>query len=349
MTPERPLPLTAAAPGTARERRGALLCLASGAAFGAMGIFAKLTYDAGLDVVTLLTTRFTLAAVLLWAYVVLVRRTPLRAMRRTLALGFLCGLAGYALQAALYYSALERIDAGLTSLVLYAYPAFVTVAAVLLGRERATPRRWAALGVASLGVVLVLGGAHGGADGLGIGLAIGAGVAYAIYILCSEAVVAGAEPLAFTASVCTGAAVTFAGAAAIRGDLDYGFDAIGWLWIAGLVLVSTIGSIALFFAGLARVGASRASILSTVEPAVTVLLAFLVFGETLGWSQVLGGALVLSGAILVVEHLDPQRSGQGAGELDDVGPRHPDTPQRFQAAHAVEPAAGERRALQARA
>ena len=41
-------------------------------------------------------------------------------------------------------------------------------------------------------------------------------------------------------------------------------------------------------------GPTSASILSTVEPVVTVLLAYLVFGEVLGPVQVLGGALVLA-------------------------------------------------------
>jgi drug/metabolite transporter (DMT)-like permease len=348
MTSRRRKPPLPAAPGPHRERRGALFCLASAAGFGAMGIFAKLGYDAGLDVVTLLATRFALAAALLWAFIAL-RGTPVRDARRTVGLGLLLGLIGYASQAGLYYSALERIDAGLTSLLLYFYPAVVTVAGVALGRERATTRRWIALAVASLGVVLVLGGGHGGADGLGIALAMGAGVAYAAYILASDVVGAGSDPIAFTASVCTGAALTFLVAGGAGAGLDYGFEPIGWLWLVALVLVSTIGAIAFFFAGLGRVGPSRASILSTLEPATTVVLAFLVFGETLGWSQILGGVLVLSGAVLVVEKLDAQLGGEGSGEPHHVGPGHAHPAQRLDPPHAVEAAVHERRPLQARA
>jgi drug/metabolite transporter (DMT)-like permease len=57
--------------------------------------------------------------------------------------------------------------------------------------------------------------------------------------------------------------------------------------------------VSLFFAGLERVGPTTASILSTVEPVVTVLLAFVAFGEVLSTPQLLGGALVL-GAVLVL-------------------------------------------------
>ncbi len=55
----------------------------------------------------------------------------------------------------------------------------------------------------------------------------------------------------------------------------------------------------LFFAGLSRVGPTSASILATVEPVVTVVLAFLVFGETLGPAQLVGGALVLSAVVVL--------------------------------------------------
>ena len=51
--------------------------------------------------------------------------------------------------------------------------------------------------------------------------------------------------------------------------------------------------------GLRRVGPSAASILSTVEPVVTVALAFVVFGESLGTAQLVGGALVLSAVLAV--------------------------------------------------
>ena len=73
--------------------------------------------------------------------------------------------------------------------------------------------------------------------------------------------------------------------------------AAGCAWLGCLAVVSTVGAISLFFAGLRRVGPSAASILSTVEPVVTVALAFVVFGESLGPAQLVGGALVLSAVV----------------------------------------------------
>lgn len=279
-----------------KEREGLLLCLASAVGFGAMAIFAKQAYATGLDVTTLLALRFTMAAVLLWVLVA-VHRGGL-GDPRALAVGAALGLAGYSMQSGLYFAALTRIDAGLTSLLLYTYPALVTVVAIALRREHADRRRLGALAVASGGVALVLaGGGVGGLDPLGVAMALGSAVFYTGYILISDGVVAGTPPLAFAASVCTGAASAFAAVALVRGVVVPTGE--GLAWAGALALFSTVMPIVCFFAGLALVGPSTASIVSTIEPPVTVGLAWLVFGETLGAVQLAGGALVLSAVLLL--------------------------------------------------
>lgn len=273
---------------------GAALCVLSAAAFGAMGIFGKLAYDEGVGVWELLLVRFALAALVLGTVAAL--RSAMSAVgRRVVVTGLLMGCIGYATQSALYFLALERMDASLLSLLLYTFPAMVTLAAVLLGREPATPRRLVALGIASAGTALVLAGAGTGAlDPLATVLALGAAVTYTIYILTGDRVVADVSPLALSALVCAGATATFLVICLARGGPALGFGGEGWLWLGGIALVSTVGAIIMFFAGLARVGPSTAAILSTVEPVVTVALAAAAFGEVLTAVQLAGGALVLA-------------------------------------------------------
>jgi len=76
-------------------------------------------------------------------------------------------------------------------------------------------------------------------------------------------------------------------------------SATGLGWLAAITVVSTVGAVSLFFAGLQRVGPTTASILSTAEPVTTVVLAFLAFGESLSPVQLFGGALVI-GAVFVL-------------------------------------------------
>lgn len=177
----------------------------------------------------------------------------------------------------------------------------VTVAAIALGRERGSRRSVVALALASTGLALVLAGAAAGAlDPLGTALGLAAAVLYSGYILVSDGIAGRVGPVALTTLLCTGAAVTLTLAALAGGDLDPAdVSATGFAWLGGLAIVSTVGAIGLFLAGLRRVGPTAASILSTLEPVVTVTLAFLAFGEALAPAQLAGAALVLA-AVLVV-------------------------------------------------
>jgi drug/metabolite transporter (DMT)-like permease len=282
---------------------GSVFCLLSGAAFGSMAIFGKLAYDEGVTVGTLLAVRFSVAAVLFWALVIAngSLRDARSLTRRDLGIGLALGAAGYAAQAGLFFAALTRIDASILSLLLYTFPAIVTVTAVVLGRERADRRRMVALGLTSAGLVLVLTGAATGAfDPLGAAMAFGAALVYSVYILVSEPTAGRIRPYLLSALVCTGAAVTLTTGSALLGELHPGRVTVtGWLWLGGIAVVSTVAAIGLFFAGLRRVGPSTASILATVEPVVTVILAFLVFGETLAAVQILGAGLVLTSVLVL--------------------------------------------------
>jgi drug/metabolite transporter (DMT)-like permease len=288
---------------------GTLLCVGSAAAFGAMAVLGKLAYDEGATVGTLLAVRFALAAVMFWGLVVAggeLRELRVLA-RRDVVIALGLGAFGYAAQAGCFFAALDRVDASLLSLMLYTFPAMVAVSAIVLGRERADARRFAALALASAGLVLVLANAKAGAlDPLGATLALGAALIYTTYILVSQGVAGRVSPTQLSALVCSGAAVTLASGSLLLGDLRPAEVTLaGWGWLAGISLVSTVAAVSLFFAGLKRVGPTTASVLSTVEPVVTVVLAFLVFGELLGALQLLGGGLVIA-AVLVLARQRPR-------------------------------------------
>jgi drug/metabolite transporter (DMT)-like permease len=289
---------------------GPALCLVSAACFGVMAIFGKFAYEAGVSPTALVLVRFVLAAVLLLA---LLRLRPAlrsgpgspagsgRLSGRLVLTALGLGAVGYATQATLFFAALERTDASLVSLVFYTYPALVTLAAALLGRDRLSPRRIAALGIASGGTLLVLLGAGGPSfDVLGVGLAFATAVTYTAYILVADGVVHRVPPVVLAALVMTGAAVALGVRALLTGGVDLGFGPAGWFWIACIAVVSTVVAMLTFFAGLRRTGPSTAAILSTFEPVVTTALAALTLGELLTPVQLAGGALVL-GSVVVLQ------------------------------------------------
>ncbi len=272
---------------------GVGLTLASAVLLSTLGVTTQLAYDAGAPVGTLLVGRFLVAAPLLWLLVLVLRSR--RPSRRQAVAGLALG-AGFSAHAALFSASLARLDAGLVDLLVFTYPALVMVGAVALRRERWSTRRALALGAMTAGTSLVLVGGLNGIDPIGAVLAVGAAVAYAAYILISAGQLERTDPLFLTALVTTGAAIvlTFGGIAGGGVSLDLGASAYGLIAAVGLVAVAGMGT---FVAGIGRLGASRASIVSAVQPALTPVLGFAVFSDRLGPAQMAGGALVIASVV----------------------------------------------------
>lgn len=286
-------------PARSREREGVLMCALAAAGFGTMAVVAKLAYRTGIDVVSLLAIRFTIAAVVLW--LIALHRGVARVPGWRIGLISLAiGLGSYSLESGLFYASLTRIDASLAELLLFSYPALVVLGAIALRRERGSRRRFVALGLATAGVGLVLAGGHPGSlDPLGVVFALGAAVMYATYVLVADALAGRIHPLAFAALVCTGAAIAFTSAGGASGTLQLALPAAAWGYAALIALLSTVLSLTAFLGGVARLGPGRASIVSTLEPPITVAAAFVAFGEVLGPVQLLGGAAVLMGVLVI--------------------------------------------------
>lgn len=291
--------------------RGTLFVVLSAAAFATLAIFGRLATDDGMRSNTLLQWRFGLAAVALAAIGALGVSMP----RRTRALLLGSGLV-YTMQTSFYFAALDRISAGTTALLLYLAPAFVVLYSALLGRR---PNRLQIIGVvaalAGLGVIL---GAPSSADASWAGLAFGAaaGATLAGYMLLGELAFAGIPPLSIAAHSMAGAVVGFCSLDVItQGHLDLPDGERQWILVAAVVVIPTLIAIPLLFAAIGAIGAAPTAVISTAEPAFTLILAALLLSEPMRATQLLGGTLIVAAAIIA------QRSvGQPLTTRIPVGP-----------------------------
>lgn len=269
---------------------GVGFALLSATAFGVMPVLTKIVYEDGVGAVGVLSLRFTLAALVLLALAV-ARGERLPSGRGLVQLALLGGV-GYAVEAACYFSALERIGAGLTALLLYFYPALVVVLAALVLGVRPRAVGLACVAAATVGTLLTVGPVQSG-QLVGVLLGLGAALSYAVYVVGSSQVAAGAGPLG-TAAVVMGACAVVYDVAALTTRAAVPQSGRGWLALLGVALIGTVVAVSAFFAALARLGPSDTAVVSTVEPVVSIGVAALVLGERLGPLQVAGGVLVLA-------------------------------------------------------
>jgi drug/metabolite transporter (DMT)-like permease len=286
-----------------RVRLAGFACIvASAAGFGAMPIFGKLAYAEGVDLPSMLFLRFALAGGLLAGVMQLWAMPWPRGRNLWLLIGM--GGLGYVGQSFCYFAALQHATAGLTALLLYLYPAIVTVLSALLARQRLSLLRMLAVAAALFGTGLAVGGSLDG-SALGILLGVAAALIYSVYILVGERVtpVGGAMP---SATVIMLAAAAVYGLIVLLRGAAFPSSPVAWAAVGGIALFSTVMAMITFFAGMTRLGAADAATLSTLEPVVTVVLAALFLGEAVGRWQLAGGSIILVAVIVLARSRPPK-------------------------------------------
>jgi drug/metabolite transporter (DMT)-like permease len=278
---------------------GVFLIALSAISFGTMAIFARIAYEAGSDPITVLFLRFTIAGIFMLAIMV-AKGLPCPRGRTLITLA-LMGALGYVGLSFAFFTALTMAPAGLVAILLYLYPAFVTLLATIFLKKPVTLLKFAALSLTFGGTLLIIGMDGGSGQNLGIVLAIIAAVLYSIYIVVGSKVISNADAFSTSTIVIVSAGVAFSGIVAVKG-VKFPGTALGWVSVVAIALVSTAFAVVAFFAGLKRIDPANASMISTLEPVVTVALAVMVLGETMTLHKILGGMMILAAVLFLARH-----------------------------------------------
>lgn len=282
----------------ATNLKGSFLVAFSAIAFGLMPVFAKYAYGDGANPLTFLVMRFLIAAILLTAIACIKGESLRLSIKQYLALAIL-GIGGYSVVAVFYFYAITRIPASIATLILYTYPIIVTLYALITRAEKIEFRKGTALSISFVGIILILDSSLRGLNIVGVFLAAGSAIFYSFYIIFSNKLLKSISPIVTTTYLLWSAAATMLLAALITGNFNLDFGYTAWLSIAAIALFSSMGGILTFQMGLKLIGPSQSSIISTLEPLVTVLASCFLFGELLTTVQVLGGGAILIAAVLL--------------------------------------------------
>ncbi len=277
------------------------MVVVSAACFGTLAILAPLAYKAGAAPLPLLAWRFLFAALLLAAVTGVRDPRSLAVSRADFARYAALAITGYGAASVCFFFALKFADAAVVAVLLYAYPAFVTVASWIFLGEKATWQRGAAVLTTFAGCALVV-GLLGGVQHVqwqGIALGLGAAVGYTLFNLLSHRWLPGRSQLVMMtytfgiASVMTALLTLLAGQSLSPAS----WKPEAWWLLIAIVIVPTFIAVVLYLQGIRGLGPSQAAVVSTLEPLFTIILAWFVLQQRLAPAQVLGAALVLAGVV----------------------------------------------------
>jgi drug/metabolite transporter (DMT)-like permease len=273
---------------------GILFIIISAAAFGTLAIFGRILYADGMDTFTVLFLRFTTAALLMIILLAIRHESLPRGKLLLQLIGM--GALGYVGQSFSYMTAIKYASAGLVALLLYLYPIFVAILSAIFLNEKFTIIKTSAIVLATLGAALTA-NPEGGAW-TGIFLAITAAGIYSIYIIVGTGVMKQVSAIQSSTVIFASAGIVY-GALTTFNGAHFPQTGAGWAAVGAIVIVATVIPVVTFLAGLQRIGPTNASMLSTLEPVVTVLFSAMVFGDILKPIILAGGLLILIAVIIL--------------------------------------------------
>ncbi|MDG0815496.1 EamA family transporter [Bdellovibrio svalbardensis] len=265
--------------------------------FGFLGIFGKIAFQSGLSVGEFLSYRFTLAALLIWIFLLLFKPDWIRLSKKQIFVAAMLGIFGYAFFSTLYFKAVEGVSVTLAALLLYTYPFWVNIFSHFFTHDKISRKEALCLIAASVGLLMLLWGHLEVNNFWAVAAGLGAAISYAIYVLLSGRLQKTVRPITSSLYV-----ITF-GALALSAFHQPHFSDLLKLTttqatsILGIAVISTIIPLTMELAALQKLKSSEVALLMMIEPITAALLGTWYFHETLSLRQ-LCGALIIAMALV---------------------------------------------------
>jgi len=293
---------------------GVTWCVIGATGFAVKGVFAKLLYAVGWNFESVLCVRAfcALPIMALWAQH-WIDTAAIRSMTRRDILGFMfAGWFCYYIGAFTDFKALETIAASLERVLLFTYPSIIVIMHALMWRKRPANRILGALSLTYLGIFLVVTGLDLNilkANLVGATLVLLCAFTSATYYVIGEHIALRIGSTLFTlgalttATVALGIHYTVSAAAHV-----HPWSLAALLWLACIVVFSTVIPMLAMAEGVKLLGAPRASIVSTVGPPFTILVGSITLHETLSLAQWAGVLFIVAGIVILELKKHPRPS-----------------------------------------
>ena len=269
--------------------------------YGFLGYLGTRVLEQSMHINTMLCWRFIIAAVWLSLFCLKNKFTQTSASFRhweVVFIMFLLGAVGYAGSSGFYFVASQYTGTGLAMVIFFSYPVLVAAMSCLLRQQQFNYKLLIILAVMMLGLVLLNDSSAAHVNLFGIVAGLIAATCYAFYVVGSKHFSAQMDATFLAMVVSLGSAMIFYLLALTSGEFFIPHQGDTWVYLLALGILATAIPIQLMLQGLKLISSLKASIISVLEPLVTLLVGIIMLHEGFTLLQALGGFLLLMGALV---------------------------------------------------
>lgn len=272
--------------------------------FALIAVIGKTVINIGVNVFDFLILQNAMALIFMLVYFAVVDIKKLYLSKRSLKTVLLQGLFGSASTTILFYLALEKLNAGVASMLLFTHPVLVSLYFMATRKKKITLTSNLALAAAFLGSMMVINLFNIDMTKTPLaGLVFGvlSSAAYAFYNINADIKLKEIEPLVvnFFTTFTTMTVTLMLRPGFFR--FEFTITPMLLLYICEIAVVSGILPVIFLYKGIKLVGADKASIAATSELPITILLSFFVLGERMGLVQ-LGGIILIICSVIILQY-----------------------------------------------
>lgn len=283
-----------------KKLQGDLYIIFASAAFGVMPILAKMAYGRGLTAYTVLFLRFFLAAGMLLYYIIS-KGYSLKITKKQMMITLCLGIFGYAGTSLFLFLAYNYISVGLATNIMFTHPAMIVVIAAIMFKEKMDWKKVTSLFLSIIGLFVLVGIKSSDVNFMGVILSLLSAVVYAAYIIgISNSEVKKINSYVFTFYISLTSSLMLLLVGISKNSINFNMDFYSLICVILLAFISTVIALMTFLKGVQLIGPSRASILSTIEPIVSVILGWLILHEAMTARMIVGSAMVVLSVLILV-------------------------------------------------
>lgn len=283
-----------------KNTKGILYIVLSSLSFGVMPILAKLAYRQGLSTYTVLFLRFSFAAVMLLAYL-LIKKISFKLNKKQIFMVIILSIFGYSATALSLFISYKYISAGLATNILYIYPVIVTISSYFVYKDKLNLYKIFALFFCIAGVFTMAGKVNDSFNPIGIIFALMSAAFYSFYVMGAshnEVKKINSYLMTFYLSIVSSIIMLSMGTATHTLNFRI-INTYSLVCVLLLALISTVVALMAFLEGVRLIGPANASILSTLEPVGSLVLGWLVLNEGINAQTIFGCILILSSVLVL--------------------------------------------------